>query len=90
LVQKLCAEAAQVVAVLESAMIQWFAVDSQGRESRTFTYVSMAFLAVWVKFIAAGLTLPVLGAVPPMSAIDFGGAVGLIMGIWLGREWVKK
>lgn len=70
--------------------MKWFRLDSQGRESRTFVIVSLSWLGVWVKFIGAGLTLPVIGAVPPMSATEFGTAVAAIMAVWVGREWVKK
>lgn len=70
--------------------MNWFRFDSQGRESRTFVIVSLSWIAVWLKFICAGLTLPVFGAVPPMSATEFGTAVGLILAVWIGREWVKK
>lgn len=70
--------------------MKWFKFDSQGRESRTFVIVSLSWLAVWFKFIGAGLTLPVVGVVPPMTAGEFGAAVALIVGVWVGREWVKK
>jgi hypothetical protein len=70
--------------------MKWFRNDSSGRESRTFVIVSFSWLAVWVKFIGAGLTLPVLGTIPPMTATEFGVSIAAIMSIWLGREFIKK
>lgn len=64
--------------------------DSRGRESATLTFVAFSWLAVWVKYILAGLTIPHLGTVPPMTATEFGLAVAGIMAIWLGREWTEK
>jgi hypothetical protein len=68
----------------------WMRMDSTGRESRTLFFVAASWLAVWVKYLAAGLTLPLVGTVPPMTATEFGMAVAAILGIWLGREWIKK
>ena len=70
--------------------MKWFKFDSQGRESRTFVIVSLSWLAVWAKFIGAGLKVPVIGTIPPMTASEFGAAVAAIMAVWIGREWVKK
>lgn len=64
--------------------------DARGRESITLSLVVPAWLALLVKFLAAGLTLPVVGAVPPMSATEFGLAMAGILSIWLGREWTEK
>lgn len=70
--------------------MSWMRIDSTGRESRTLFFVSASWLVVWVKFLLAGLTLPVVGVVPAMTATEFGMAVGAVLGIWLGREWIKK
>ena len=64
--------------------------DSRGRESTTLTFVAFSWLAVWVKYVVAGLTLPVIGAVPPMTATEFSIAAAAILAIWLGREWTEK
>lgn len=64
--------------------------DSRGRESVTLSLVAPAWLALLVKFLAAGITLPVIGLVPTMSATEFGMALSGVLAIWLGREWVDK
>lgn len=64
--------------------------DSRGRESTTLMFVTLSWLAVWIKFIFAGATLPVFGLVPLMSATEFGMAMAGILAIWLGREWAEK
>lgn len=68
----------------------WMRIDSSGRESRTLFFVTASWLVVWVKFLSAGLTLPVVGTVPPMTATEFGSSVAFILAIWLGREFIKK
>ena len=70
--------------------VSWMRIDSSGRESRTLFFVAASWLVVWVKFLAAGLTLPVVGTVPPMTATEFGTSVAFILAIWLGREYIKK
>lgn len=72
------------------SLFGWLLKDSRGRESMTLSLVVPAWLALLVKFLLAGLTLPVVGAVPPMSATEFGMAIAGIMAIWLGREWTEK
>lgn len=64
--------------------------DTRGRESTTLTFVFISWLAVLIKFIIAGFTLPVLGDMPPMTAGEFGGATTAILAVWLGREWTEK
>jgi hypothetical protein len=74
-----------------SIKMNWFKVDSQGRESRTFLIVSLSWLALWVRFTFAGLHLPFnLGTLPPMTATEFGTALALVLAPWLTREWIKK
>lgn len=68
----------------------WMRIDSSGRESRTLFFVTASWLVVWVKFLLAGVDLPFVGKVPPMTATEFGSAVAFILAIWLGREYVKK
>jgi hypothetical protein len=70
--------------------MSWMRLDSSGKESRTLFFVAASWLVVWIKFIVAGLTLPVIGTVPPMTAAEFGSAVAFILAIWLGREFIKK
>lgn len=64
--------------------------DSRGRESITLTFVAAAYTALLVKFVLAGATLPLFGAVPAMGAVDFGIAVASVLTIWVGREWVGR
>jgi len=70
--------------------LSWMRIDSNGQASRTLFFVSASWLIVWVKYLLAGLSLPFVGVVPPMTATEFGTAVAFILGIWLGREFVKK
>lgn len=64
--------------------------DSRGRESHTLLFVAMAALVLIGKFALAGLTAFGLGPVPDMSAGEFGASFGLVMAVWLGREWTEK
>lgn len=64
--------------------------DSRGRESVTLMFVALSWWAVWLKFVFAGATLPVVGLVPLMSATEFGLATAGILAIWLSREWADK
>jgi hypothetical protein len=64
--------------------------DSRGRESKTLTMVTVSWFTLLVKFAGAGLTLPVVGEFPVMSANEFGLATAAILAIWLGREWKEK
>lgn len=68
----------------------WMRIDGQGRESRTLFFVTLSWLVIWIKFVLAGLTLPMVGQVPHMTATEFGTSVAFVLGIWIGREWVKK
>lgn len=71
-------------------LTKWMRIDSSGQQSRTLFFVTVSWAAVVFKFILAGVTLPVLGLMPLMSATEFGMSVAAILAIWLGREWVKK
>jgi len=64
--------------------------DSRGRESVTLTFVAASWWAVWLKYILAGLVVPHVGTVPPMTATEFSIATAAILAIWLGREWTEK
>ena len=64
--------------------------DSRGKESTTLSFVTLSFFAIFVKFITAGVNMGPLGIMPPMTATEFGGAVGMVLLIWLGREWTDK
>ena len=65
-------------------------IDSRGKQSKTLFFVAISWAVLVLKFFFAGLTLPVIGAVPGMSASEFGTAVAFVLGIWLGREWTEK
>lgn len=64
--------------------------DSRGNKSKTLAFVTVTWLVVVIKFLCAGLTLPMLGQVPVMTGGEFAAAVGAVLGIWLGREWKDK
>ena len=64
--------------------------DSRGRESTTLGFVTVGFATLLIKFALAGLDLPVVGEMPPMTATEFGLAATGLLGIWLGREWTEK
>ncbi|PKM43237.1 MAG: hypothetical protein CVV05_15435 [Gammaproteobacteria bacterium HGW-Gammaproteobacteria-1] len=65
-------------------------LDARGRESITLGFVWWSWLAVMLKFVAGGLTLPVVGAVPPMGGEEFALCVGALLAAWLGREWQAR
>lgn len=64
--------------------------DTRGQQSRTLTFVTVSWFVVVAKYLSAGVNLGALGIQPPMTALEFGGAVGMILGIWLGREYTEK
>jgi len=64
--------------------------DSSDRESHTLLFVALAVVPLVVKFALGGLNLPVLGQIAPMAPGEYGMAFGVIMAVWLGREWVKS
>jgi hypothetical protein len=67
--------------------------DSKGRESRTLFFVAVTIMFLWValglicwKFIVAPIDV-----VPFATAIaTLCGALATVIGIWLGREWIRK
>lgn len=70
--------------------LSFMRIDSSGKESRTLFFVTVSWVAILIKFILAGMTLPVFGVVPLMTATEFGSSVAFVLAIWLGREWIKK
>lgn len=68
----------------------WMMKDSRGNPSITLTFVTVSLVVVLIKFILAGLTLPVLGEVPPMTGMEFAAAAGAVLAIWWGREKTEK
>ena len=63
--------------------------DSRGRESHTLVFVALAALVLIYKFAVAGLTLWGI-TFPVMGATEFGLAFGIVLAVWLGREWTEK
>ena len=60
------------------------------RESRTFRFVSISWLVVTLRFAVGGMDLAVVGVsaeFPVMGAGEYGAAVGVILAIWLGKEF---
>ena len=64
--------------------------DSRGVPSWTITMVAPGFFALTVKFLIGGLTIPVVGLMPPMSGMDYAMAVVAILGTWVAREYGDK
>ena len=64
--------------------------DGRGKKSKTLFFVSISWLVLTLKFLFAGVTLMTLGQIPPMTASEFGMAVAMILGLWLGREYTDK
>jgi hypothetical protein len=60
--------------------------DSRGNKSKTLFFVAVSWGVLVIKYALAGLSLALVGTIPPMSAGEFGAAVMMILGIWLGRE----
>lgn len=61
--------------------------DSRGVKSTTLSFVAVSWLAVTGKFISGTAGW---GPEPFMTATEYGTAVALILGIWLGREYTEK
>lgn len=59
--------------------------DTRGNKSTTLFAVTAASLALLGRFLA-----PLFGDYPDVSALDFGGAFGLIWAVWQGREYKQK
>ena len=67
--------------------MSWFKIkDSEGRESKTLSFVTIAFVAV----NARAFTVWFGDALPPITLTEYGTSIAAILAIWLGREWVKK
>jgi sterol desaturase/sphingolipid hydroxylase (fatty acid hydroxylase superfamily) len=67
--------------------------DSQGRESRTLFFVAVTILFLWA---ALGLVLwkfmvaPVEIMAFATAVVTLCGGVATVIGIWLGREYIRK
>ena len=59
--------------------------DTSGKPSTTLTFVTIAFLAMLVKFVLAGAW-----GIPPMGVSEFGSAVMMILAPWVAREFKEK
>ena len=62
----------------------------RGKQSTTLLFVSLSWLALFLKFLAAGIKFGEFGVMPAMTATEFGTSVALVLAIWLSREWVDK
>jgi len=68
-------------------------MESRGKESRTLTFVSVAYWMVTFKYVVGGVAYAGHGLtvnIPHMSANEYSLAIGAILLIWLGREWTEK
>lgn len=64
--------------------------DARGNPSITLTLILLTWLVITVKFLFAGLGLPMVGEFPPMTASEYGIAISPLLAGWLGREWTEK
>jgi hypothetical protein len=55
--------------------------DTRGKESLTLTFVALSWLASTAMFLWNGTAA---------DLASYGTAVGVILAIWLGREWTEK
>jgi hypothetical protein len=70
-------------------MLDFFHVDTRGKQSRTLAFVSVSWFALTVKFVSAGITFDGI-TTAPMTATEYGLAVAAVLAIWLGREITDK
>lgn len=63
--------------------------DTRGKKSITLTFVVVSWSVLLVKFAIGGLETP-FGSMPIIGANEFGIATGVILAIWLQREWTEK
>ena len=66
-----------------------FHKEAKDRESKTLRFVTISWLIVTARYAFGGLDLGFI-QIEHTTANDYGIAVGVILAIWLGREWVKK
>ena len=64
--------------------------DTKGKRSWTLTFVAPGYLALILKFLAGGLTMPIVGIMPVMGGAEFAAAAGALLGIWVAREATEK
>ena len=67
--------------------------DTQGRESRTLFFVGVTVLLLWVAIglVCWKFAVATVEVVPFATAVaTLCGALATVIGIWLGREWIKK
>jgi dolichol kinase len=67
--------------------------DSRGRESRTLFFVSVTILFLWAalvlvlwKFVVAPVEIMAFAT----AVVTLCGGVASVIGIWLGREYIRK
>lgn len=78
--------------VLGTFMPRMKMMDSNERESRTLSFVSVAFWIITIKYFIGGVDLVMFGlGVQPVSTMgEYAGSFAAILMVWLGREWIKK
>lgn len=65
--------------------------DARGRESRTLSFVIVAFSLMTLRFVLGGLDFDFGAfhyAVASTHMVDYGAAVAAVIAVWVGREWV--
>lgn len=64
--------------------------DARGHPSWTASLIVPAFLGCLAKFMVAGLSFPIVGAVPSMSGTEFAATAVALLGVWVAREVTDK
>ena len=73
--------------------MSWFTVkDSRGRESRTLFLVAVSWLFISTRFVLATFhgVVPALNDIPPFDPMEYAKATGVLLALWLSREWIDK
>ena len=70
--------------------MNWMLKDSRGNPSSVLTMTVSGVVVTIGKFLTAGLTLPLIGTVPPMSAGEFAAAFGVVIGVYVAHENNKR
>ena len=64
--------------------------DTKGKPSWTLTIIVPGYVALSLKFLASGLTYPIVGMLPVMSGGEYAAATMVLLGSWVAREATEK
>ena len=68
----------------------WLLRDTKGKPSWTLTMIVPGYGALTMKFLASGLTYPIVGTIPVMSGGEFAAAAMVLLAAWVTREATEK